>query len=99
MGYPSDKALQSLIRNKIESVSKFLNERHPDSYRIFNLCIESDYDFSFFKNQVERIALEDHNPPTFAQILYFCNKVDEWLKKNPNNVAVIHCKAGKVNFK
>lgn len=37
MGYPSDKAIQSLIRNKIEQVSKFLNEKHRDSYKIFNL--------------------------------------------------------------
>jgi len=46
---------------------------------------------------VEKIELEDHNPPTFSQILYFCSKVDEWIKEKENNVVVIHCKAGKVN--
>lgn len=96
MGYPSDKALQSLIRNRIESVAKFLNERHEDSYRIFNLCKESDYDISFFGNRVVHVPLEDHNPPTFSQIINFCDQMDEWLKESPQNMAVIHCKAGKV---
>ena len=95
MGYPSDKPIQSLIRNRIEEVSKFLNEKHNSSYKIFNLCQESDYDFNYFNNMVETIELEDHNPPTFRQILDFCQKVDEWVKEKPENVAVIHCKAGK----
>lgn len=47
---------------------------------------------------VEKIELQDHNPPCFAQILYFCNKVDEWIKEKDGNVAVIHCKAGKVKL-
>ena len=50
----------------------------------------------FFNNMVEKIELEDHNPPTFPQILYFCSKVDEWIKQKSTNVVVIHCKAGKV---
>lgn len=95
MGYPSDKPIQSLIRNRIDEVSKFLNERHSNSYKVFNLCQESDYNFMFFNNMVEKIELEDHNPPTFSQILYFCSKVDEWIKEKENNVVVIHCKAGK----
>lgn len=95
MGYPSDKPIQSLIRNRIDEVSKFLNERHSNSYKVFNLCQESDYNFMFFNNMVEKIELEDHNPPTFPQILYFCSKVDEWIKQKSTNVVVIHCKAGK----
>lgn len=39
MGYPSDNALQKLIRNQIEKVSKYLNEKHKESFRIFNLFV------------------------------------------------------------
>lgn len=37
MGYPSDKTFQKFIRNQIEKVSKFLNEKHENRFKIFNL--------------------------------------------------------------
>ena len=37
MGYPSDTVAQGLIRNRIETVSKFLKEEHPNAYKVYNL--------------------------------------------------------------
>lgn len=95
MGYPADKTIQTIIRNHINHVSKFLRERHQNSYKIFNLCAESDYDFNYFQNMVEVIPFEDHNPPKFLQICEFCAKADSWLKEKFGNVIIVHCKAGK----
>lgn len=95
MGYPSDKTMQSIIRNHISHVSMFLNERHPGAFKIFNLCSESDYNFAHFQNMVEVIPFDDHNPPKFCQIAEFCVKVDSWLKEKIKNVVIVHCKAGK----
>lgn len=95
MGYPADKTIQTIIRNHITHVSKFLIERHPDSFKIFNLCAESDYNFAYFQNMVEVIPFEDHNPPKFLQISEFCAKADAWLKDKLRNVIIVHCKAGK----
>jgi protein-tyrosine phosphatase len=47
---------------------------------------------------VEVIPMEDHNPPLFLQIPEFCAKVESWLNQKAKNVAIVHCKAGKVNF-
>jgi len=97
MGFPSDNFIQSLIRNDIHSVAKFLNEHHPECYKVFNLCHESDMEYShlYFENKVEKIPFEDHTPPQFAQILQFCQSMSEWLNENKENVAIVHCKAGK----
>ena len=39
---------------------------------------------------------DDHNAPPYELMEPFCDDIDAWLTKNPENVAAVHCKAGKV---
>ena len=39
MGYPAEK-FESMYRNQLDQVAKFLNEKHRDRYKIYNLCKE-----------------------------------------------------------
>ncbi len=47
---------------------------------------------------VESYPMHDHYPPIFTLIEDFCRSVHEWVTKRKENVAVVHCKAGKVNY-
>ncbi|CAF4371911.1 unnamed protein product, partial [Didymodactylos carnosus] len=97
MGYPAD-SYESVYRNNIGDVSRFLSSKHGDKFYIYNLCVEKErqYDSTRFNNQVcSDFTFEDHNPPSLKMILSFCQHAESQLKDQQDRTLVIHCKAGK----
>ena len=45
---------------------------------------------------VALFPFDAHNAPPYELIEPFCDDVDAWLTKNPENVAVVHGKGGKL---
>ncbi|XP_043849660.1 phosphatidylinositol 3,4,5-trisphosphate 3-phosphatase TPTE2-like [Dromiciops gliroides] len=94
MSFPSSGS-RSLYRNPIKEVVRFLDMKHPDCYKIYNLCSERSYNHSYFHNRVERFPIDDHNVPTVIEMLKFVDSVFEWMEKDPKNIIVVHCMGGK----
>ncbi|KAK3706234.1 hypothetical protein QZH41_010931, partial [Actinostola sp. cb2023] len=94
MSFPSS-GKHKIFRNPIIEVVRFLDTKHKDHYKVYNMCSERSYDPTLFHNRVERILIDDHNVPRLSQLLYFCHNVREWMELDPNNVIAVHCKGGK----
>jgi len=94
MGFPSEGA-EGMYRNPLKQVQQFFKLRHPNAYRIYNLCSERDYESSKFEERVRRFPFDDHNPPHFTLIKEFCEDARSFLEESPQNVISVHCKAGK----
>ncbi|KAJ8280643.1 hypothetical protein GJAV_G00057260 [Gymnothorax javanicus] len=94
MSFPSS-GKQSLYRNPIKEVARFLDTKHEDHYKVYNLCSEKGYDPLFFHYRVERVFIDDHNVPSLEDMLKFTAGVREWMSADPENIIAIHCKGGK----
>ncbi|KAI4352516.1 hypothetical protein L6164_006759 [Bauhinia variegata] len=94
MSFPAER-MRAMYRNPLWQVKSVLDLRHYEHYKIYNLCIEENYDPTNFHGRVESYPFDDNHVPSLEMIKTFCRSVDSWLSSDPKNIAVIHCMAGK----
>ncbi|KAI3503277.1 hypothetical protein L1887_31717 [Cichorium endivia] len=94
MSFPAER-MRAIYRNPMWQVKEVLELRHRGHYKVYNLCIEQDYDPSHFNGFVERFPFDDNHVPPLPLIKEFCESVHSWLSTDPKNIVVIHCMAGK----
>jgi hypothetical protein len=62
----------------MDEVQRFLNEKHPNNYKVYNLCSERAYPASKF-HLTARYPFDDHNPPPLHYIPYVTRTLpDAW---------------------
>lgn len=66
MSFPAS-GLEKVYRNDINKVANFLEERHSQNYRIYNLSNRS-YNATKFKAEVKSYDWEDHHSPPILML-------------------------------
>ncbi|KAI8465519.1 MAG: hypothetical protein J3K34DRAFT_525315 [Monoraphidium minutum] len=106
MGLPATGS-EGLYRNPLAETARFLSRFHGGRCKVWNLCSERLYDPSKIAAPVVqgRFAFDDHQArgaapmclsvPPLPMAQLFCEEAAAWLAAHPENVAVVHCKAGK----
>jgi len=94
MAWPAEKFVHKIWRNSINDVSRFLAEKHGKNYWVFNVS-GFPYDTTPFNDQVSLYEWEDHHSPTLLVLFEACRKMHEFLMEKEENVAIVHCNAGK----
>ena len=93
MGKPST-SIESMYRNKLDDVVEFFNQRHPNHYKVYNLCETKLYPENTFYQQ-GYFPFQDHEAPPLNLIKPFCEDAKNFLDSDSKNLVAIHCKAGK----
>ncbi len=97
MGYPAT-GCESFYRNSFVDVKQFLTEEHGNKYKVYNLCMEKSRIYkktAFGGPKVSLFPFQDHQSCPVKLMLEFCIDVCIFLLKDDENVAAVHCKAGK----
>ncbi|KAG4305178.1 hypothetical protein PORY_001348 [Pneumocystis oryctolagi] len=96
MSLPAVSFPRKIYRNSLKDVLQFLEQRHSGHWAIFEFCKEgsgyTDKDFLF---KVFHYPFPDHQPPPFRMIPEIIDLLSKHIQALENNVAVLHCKAGK----
>eukprot|EP00803_Ostreobium_quekettii_P004568 evm.model.scf_1977.5 EVM.evm.TU.scf_1977.5 scf_1977:26630-28399(-) len=94
MGFPSEGG-EGLFRNPMSETTEFLARYHDGRFRVYNLCSEKAYDPAKLGGNVVRYPCDDLQAPPLATVRDFCRDASEWLDAGEDNIAVVHCKAGR----
>jgi phosphatidylinositol-3,4,5-trisphosphate 3-phosphatase/dual-specificity protein phosphatase PTEN len=88
MGFPSEGA-EAVYRNPMEQVQKFFHQKHPNRFRVYNLCSERKYAHSKFDDRVCDIPFNDHGAPPFELLMTFCRDAHKFLEHHEDNVIAV----------
>ena len=79
---------------KLAAVGHLLQRRHDGRFLVWNLS-EVEYDISVLDDQVMTFSFPGSPSPPLGLLLKLLVSMENWMKADPRNVAVVHCLTGK----
>jgi len=82
-------------RVNLDSVATFFHDHFQGKFMVWNLS-KYTYDYGRLDDQVIAYDIKSHPVPPLGLLVKVCMSIHSWLKEDPSNVAVIHCRDGRV---
>lgn len=79
---------------KLAAVGQLLQRRHDGRFLVWNLS-EVEYDISVLDDQVMTFSFPGSPSPPLGLLLKLLVSMENWMKADDRNVAVVHCLTGK----
>jgi protein-tyrosine phosphatase len=79
---------------KLAAIGHLLQRRHDGRFLIFNLS-EVEYDVEILNDQVMMFSFPGSPSPPLGLLLKLLLSMENWMKADDRNVAVVHCLTGK----
>ncbi|XP_022079400.1 tensin-2-like isoform X9 [Acanthaster planci] len=86
--------LEAQYRSNLRDVVRMLRSKHQDKYVVFNLS-QRRHDINQLNPQVYDLGWPDHLAPSLEKLCSICKHIETWLKADPHNIVVLHCKGGR----
>ncbi|KAI9124453.1 hypothetical protein K1719_004375 [Acacia pycnantha] len=77
LSFPAEH-MRAMYRNPLWQVKSALDIRHHEHYKIYNLCMEENYDPEHFYGRVESYPFDDNHVPPLEKLKNFCESVHSW---------------------
>lgn len=93
---PTSDVIKGWYRIWLKDLLEFLHQKHNSAWHIWNFQAEpTGYGDHEVFGKVDHFPFPDHNPPPFEMLPQIVCSIESHLVQNKNNVAILHCKAGK----
>ncbi|RCK65566.1 Phosphatidylinositol 3,4,5-trisphosphate 3-phosphatase and dual-specificity protein phosphatase PTEN [Candida viswanathii] len=93
---PVSSYLESWYRYPLDDLLVYLKSKHGDNWHLFNFRGEgAGYSYEQVSGKVSHYPFPDHYPPTMEIMIGCVSEMAQFLRSSTQNVAVLHCKAGK----
>jgi len=79
---------------KLAAIGHLLQRRHDGRFLVWNLS-EVEYDISVLNDQVLTFTFPGSPSPPLGLLLKLLVSMENWMKADDRNVAVVHCLTGK----
>lgn len=94
---PVNHYLKLVCRYPADHFLRFLDKNHGrDHWHLWNFKLESqEYNSHDFDGKVSYFRFPDHQAPTLEIMYHSCVDIHRFLSLSTENVALLHCRAGK----